>query len=64
VHKSVRKQLKLFPYEVTAVQVLKLADHEKWIHYCEWFTNFIQTKIVDILDVTYFTDEAWLHLSG
>jgi hypothetical protein len=29
VHKSVRKQLKLFPYEVTAVQVLKLADHEK-----------------------------------
>jgi hypothetical protein len=31
---------------------------------CEWFKNFIQTKTVDILDVTFFTDEAWFHLSG
>jgi len=37
---------------------------KKRIRYCEWFTNFIQTKIVDILDVTFFTDEAWFHLSG
>jgi hypothetical protein len=27
-HKAVRKQLKLFPYKVTAVQELKPADHE------------------------------------
>jgi hypothetical protein len=46
------------------VQELKPADHEKRICYCEWFTNFIQMKTVDILDVTSFTDEAWFHLSG
>jgi hypothetical protein len=26
--------------------------------------NFNQMKIVDILDVTFFTDETWFHLSG
>jgi hypothetical protein len=63
-HKAVREKLNLFPYKVIAVQELKPADHEKRIRYCEWFTNFIQTKTVDILDVTFFTDEAWFHLSG
>jgi hypothetical protein len=43
---------------------MKPADHEKRIRYREWFTNFIQTKTVDILDVTFFTHEAWFHLSG
>jgi hypothetical protein len=46
------------------VQELKLVDHEKRIRYCEWFSNFIQTKPVDILDVTFFPDEVWFHLSG
>jgi hypothetical protein len=46
------------------VQELKLVDHGKRIHHCEWFTNFIQMKTVDILDVTFFTDEAWFHLFG
>jgi len=62
-HKAVREKLKLFPYKVTAVQGLKPADLEKRIRYCEWFTKFIQTKTVDILNVTVFTDEAWLHFS-
>jgi hypothetical protein len=43
---------------------LKPADHEKRIRYSERFTNFIQTKTVDILDITFFTDEAWFHLLG
>jgi transposase len=34
-HKAVREELNLFPYTVTAVQELKLADHEKRIRYCE-----------------------------
>jgi hypothetical protein len=58
------KQLKHFPYKVTAVLELKLADHEKRIRYCEWFTNFNQMETVDILVVTFFTNEAWFHLSG
>jgi hypothetical protein len=61
-HKAVREKLNLFPYKVTAAQELKPADHEKRIRYCEWFINFIQRKTVDILDVTFFTDEAWCHL--
>jgi hypothetical protein len=63
-HKAAREKLNFFPYKVTAVQELKTADHEKRIRYCKWFKNLIQTKAVDILDVTFFTDEAWFHLSG
>jgi hypothetical protein len=63
-HKSVREKSQLFPYKVTAVQELKPTDVEKRIRYCEWFTYFIQTKTVDILDDTFFTDEAWFHFSG
>jgi len=63
-HKAVREKWKLFPYKVTAVQELKPADHEKTNRYCAWYANFIQTKIVDILYIIFFTDEAWFHLSG
>jgi len=63
-HKTVREKMKLFPYKVTAVQELKTAAHEKRIRYSEWLTNFNQMKTVDILDVTFFTDEDWFHLSG
>jgi hypothetical protein len=58
------EKLNLFPYKVTAVLELKPADYERRIHYCEWLKNFIQTKTIDILDVTFFTHEAWLHLLG
>jgi hypothetical protein len=34
-HKAAREKLNLFPYKVTAVQELILADHEKRIRYCE-----------------------------
>jgi hypothetical protein len=63
-HNSVRENLQFFPHKLTAAQELKPADHEKRIRYCKWFTYFIQTKTVDILDVTFFTDEAWFHFSG
>jgi transposase len=63
-HKAVREKLNLFQYKVTAVQELKQAFHEKLIRYCECFTNFIQTKTAEILDVTFFRNEAWFHLSG
>jgi hypothetical protein len=63
-HKAVREKLKLFPQKVTAVHELKPANHEKRVRYCEWVINFSQTKTVDILDVTFFTDEVLFHLSG
>ena len=63
-HKAVRRQLKLFPYKIMAVQKLKTADHEKQLCYCRWFNRFIEGNMADVLDVTFFTDKAWFHLSG
>lgn len=63
-HTAVKKKLKLFPYKVTAMQELKPTDPGKRLEYCEWFNNFIQQNGIDVLDETFFTDEAWFHLSG
>ena len=63
-HKAIREQLKLFPYKIMAVQELKTTDHEKRLCYCRWFNRFIKENMADVLDVTFFTDEAWFHLSG
>jgi hypothetical protein len=43
-HKAVRGKLKLFPYNLTAVQELKPTDHEKRICYCEWFTKILSKR--------------------
>jgi hypothetical protein len=40
-HKAVREKPNLFPYKVTALHEVKLADREKRIRYCERFTNVI-----------------------
>ncbi|XP_076319811.1 uncharacterized protein LOC143230330 [Tachypleus tridentatus] len=63
-HKAVRKKLKLFPYKIMAVQELEATDNEKRIRYCRWFNRFIEENTANVLDVTFFTDEAWFHLSG
>ena len=63
-HKAVRRELKLFPYKIMAVQELKTTGHEKRLRYCRWFNRFIEENTADVLDVTFFTDEAWFHLSG
>jgi hypothetical protein len=34
------------------------------MRYCRWFQQFIANNNEDILDVTFFTDEAWFHLNG
>ena len=36
-HKAIRRQLKVFPYKIMAVQKLKTTDHEKRLHYCRSF---------------------------
>ena len=41
-HKAVRRELKLFPYKIMAVQELKTTDHEKRLRYCRWFNRFIE----------------------
>lgn len=63
-HKAVRQELNLFPYKVRCVQELKPSDNDKRLNYCHWFQRFINQNSEDILDVTFYTDEAWFHLGG
>ena len=58
-HKAVRTELCLYPYKVRAVQELKDTDHAKRLHYCHCFLE----SNLD-LDHTFYSDEAWFHLSG
>lgn len=63
-YKGVRKTLGLYPYKVKAVQLLKETDYLKRIQYCNWFNNFVQINGKEVLDITFYSDEAWFHLSG
>ncbi|KAJ4426822.1 hypothetical protein ANN_26621, partial [Periplaneta americana] len=38
-------------------------DKDKRLNYCRWFQTFIVQNPA-ILSITWFTDEAWFHLSG
>ena len=62
-HRAVH-QLKFFPYKVQVVHELKPQDSEKRVLFCRWFENFILEKGENILNHTFFSDEAWFHLSG
>jgi hypothetical protein len=57
------KKAGLHAYRFTVVHEFKEPDHERRIVYCRWF----QTLIADnpgLLDYTWFSNEAWFHLSG
>jgi hypothetical protein len=45
----------LFPYRLTAVQELHVNDLPQRLNYCQWFLNTIAD---DVLEKTFFTDEA------
>ncbi|KFM80859.1 hypothetical protein X975_03051, partial [Stegodyphus mimosarum] len=49
-------------YKVMMVQELQDLDRVKQVDYCEWFLLFINC-IPNILEMTWFTDEAWFDLS-
>jgi hypothetical protein len=57
------KKAKLHPYRVCVVQELLPMDLEKRVQYCLWFQHLIGEH-PGILDITWFTNEAWFHLSG
>jgi hypothetical protein len=50
-------------YRFRVVQELKQQDYYKRMTYCRWFQTFIEEN-QGILDYTWFSDEAWFHLSG
>jgi hypothetical protein len=55
-HSIVKNDLHLFPYRLTSVQ----ADLPQRLEYCQWFLNTLDVH----LDKTFYTDEAYFHLSG
>lgn len=61
-HKALQKCLRMHPYKVSVVQQLYPQDFNQRVQYCEWFNQHLHNN--NLLDVTFFTDEAWVHLSG
>ena len=57
------KKAKLHAYRYTVVHKLKETDKVKRVSYCQHFQTFLQDNPT-ILNYTWFTDEAWFHLSG
>lgn len=57
------KKAGLRAYRVHVVHQLKEPDAEKRMRYCQWFQALL-IATPDILSITWFTDEAWFHLSG
>jgi hypothetical protein len=64
VHKILKSKLHFRPYRLTDVSQLHERDYQSRLNYCMWFQNFISEQGDEILDLTFFTDEAWFHLSG
>lgn len=58
----IKKDLHLFPYRLQCFQQLLPIDRPRRVEYCEWFMNTINNDAT--LNITFYSDEAWFHLSG
>jgi hypothetical protein len=61
--KILKKSLRLRPYQFGMVQKLHPPDYLQRIQFCNWYNNNLLDN-VDQQDITFFSDEAWFHLSG
>jgi Asp-tRNA(Asn)/Glu-tRNA(Gln) amidotransferase B subunit len=57
------KNLHLWPYRITQVQVTEEGNYRRRAHCCNWFLQALHDGVLDP-KLTFFTDEAWFHLSG
>lgn len=64
VHKILKHRLNFHPYRISVVSELKECDNQSRVNYSTWFQAFLAEEDESILDVTFFSDEAWFHLSG
>ncbi|BFZ07560.1 hypothetical protein BsWGS_10599 [Bradybaena similaris] len=64
LHKVLKQRLHFHPYRISVVHELKERDNQSRVNYCTWFQAFLAEEGESILDVTFFSDEAWFHLSG
>jgi hypothetical protein len=62
--RMLKKHLHLHPWEVTSKNELKVGDSAKRAEYCWWFRDVITANAEDILDVTFITHRAHIHISG
>nr|XP_015833260.1 PREDICTED: uncharacterized protein LOC107397488 [Tribolium castaneum] len=62
-HELLRKDLHVYPYRLQSVQELQPVDFPRRLQYCQWFLDNIANNN-ELLEKTFFTDEAWIHLSG
>ncbi|CAI9721860.1 Hypothetical predicted protein [Octopus vulgaris] len=60
-HTALYKSLKLYPHRVSSLHELIPADFTKRLDYYKWFQKNMDGNQ---LDMTFFSDEAWIHLSG
>lgn len=58
----VKKNLAMHSYKMQSYQSLLPTDHPRRLAYCQWFTDNLMND--DLLNLTFFSDEAWFHLSG
>src|SRR5699024_11571821 len=61
-HTIVKKRLHMHLYKITTVQELSPVDFRRRMEYCNWFLNNLDDN--RLLDLSFFSDEAWFHLSG
>jgi hypothetical protein len=57
-----KKHLHLHPPQ--DMHELKERETVKRLKFCRWFRDVITAKREKLLDVTFFTDEGWFHLTG
>lgn len=62
VHNVLKRDLNLHPYKLQMFQELLPPDYNKRMQYCQWFNENINNN--EMLDKTFFSDEAWFHLNG
>ena len=57
------KKRKLHAYRISVAHELKESDQVKRVAYCRWFETLLKEN-PGILDYSWFSNEAWFHLSG
>lgn len=58
-----KKDLHCHPYRLQAFHELLPNDRPQRLQFCQWsMNNFINNE--DVFEKSFFTDEAWFHLSG
>ena len=61
-HAAVRKIMGLYPHRISCQIELNDAEFAKRLQYCLWFKRNLNEN--DVVEKTFFSDEAWFHLSG